>query len=274
MPEGPEIRREADAIAAAVAGTPLSAIDIRVPTLKRFARRLATATVVAVEARGKALLTRFDNDLTLYSHNQLYGRWVIARRGHEPATNRSLRIALHGPSQSALLYSASDISVLTDAQLAKHPFLKKLGPDVLNQPLTASDVADRLQLKPFAGRRLGALYLDQSFLAGLGNYLRSEILFTSRLHPLHKAGDLSRRAAIKLARETLKLPTHSYETAGLTVPKSRANAARRRGLDFEERRFWVFGREGQPCHVCGTPIERIENSGRRVYMCPSCQPLP
>ena len=91
--------------------------------------------VKAIDTRGKAMLTHFDNELTLYSHNQLYGRWFTAKRGEFPDTRRSLRVALHTRSHSALLYSASDISVLTPAQVQSHPFLSRLGPDVLDEGL-------------------------------------------------------------------------------------------------------------------------------------------
>ena len=90
------------------------------------------------------MLTRFDNGLTLYSHNQLYGRWYTTRRPQLPNTARQLRVALHTQTHSALLYSASDIAVLSDRQLSEHPFLSRLGPDILDRSLTASRIAERL----------------------------------------------------------------------------------------------------------------------------------
>ena len=68
--------------------------------------------VLRVDTRGKALLIRFEQGLTLYAHNQLYGRWYLNKRGTFPKTGRSLRVALHTETDSALLYSASDIAVL------------------------------------------------------------------------------------------------------------------------------------------------------------------
>ncbi|HBO12226.1 MAG TPA: endonuclease VIII, partial [Halieaceae bacterium] len=96
------------------------------------------------ETRGKALLTHFEHGWSLYSHNQLYGVWRVQRRGRLPKTNRSLRVALHTASHSALLYSASDISVWRTEELAAHPFLARIGPDILSPALSWRVIAARL----------------------------------------------------------------------------------------------------------------------------------
>jgi endonuclease-8 len=217
------------------------------------------------------MLTRFDNGLTLYSHNQLYGRWYTSKRGRLPATRRSLRVALHTATHSALLYSATDIQVLTPEQLERHPFLTRIGPDILDSGLTAPAVARRLQCERFRRRSIGSLYLDQAFLAGVGNYLRSEILFRSRVHPTRKPMDLTDTARRRLARETLRISRRSYETHGITLPSARMRRLKAQGLRRAQYRFWVFGRQKLPCHLCGTAIERIAVAGRGLFLCPSCQ---
>ena len=113
MPEGPEIRLAADAVARVLVGREIVAASLNLPQLKRFEKRLLGATVTAVDTRGKAMLTRFDIGLSLYSHNQLYGRWYTTRRPRLPQTRRQQRVALHTETHSALLYSASDIEILT-----------------------------------------------------------------------------------------------------------------------------------------------------------------
>ncbi|MDP4770378.1 MAG: endonuclease VIII, partial [OM182 bacterium] len=106
MPEGPEIRRAADKIAKVLEGKTVNSIEFAFPHLKPFESDLRSREVTALETRGKALLTHFDNGLSIYSHNQLYGRWYIVKQGTLPKTNRSLRLALHTATHSALLYSA------------------------------------------------------------------------------------------------------------------------------------------------------------------------
>ncbi len=79
MPEGPEIRRAADEVAKVLVNHDIVEVQFGLARLSRFAKNLTGAAVTAVDTRGKAMLTRFDNGLTLYSHNQLYGRWFTMR---------------------------------------------------------------------------------------------------------------------------------------------------------------------------------------------------
>ena len=273
MPEGPEVRLAADKIANVLVDNTVEKAELLLPDLERFERRLSGATVIAVDTRGKAMLTRFDNGLTLYSHNQLYGRWYTSKRPKLPKTNRSLRVGLHTATHSALLYSASDIAVLTAAELKAHPFLQRVGPDILDESLTPAAVAARLAESRFRRRSLGALYLDQSFLAGIGNYLRSEILFTAGLHPGLRPADLAQKCLNRLGRETLKISRRSYRTRGVTVPPSMAKKLKAQKLSYGQYRFWVFGRDGRLCRRCDTIIERMAVSSRGLFYCPDCQPL-
>ncbi len=177
MPEGPEIRLAADKVARVLVDHAIVEVEFGLRRLSRFEKRLTDATVTAVDTRGKAMLTRFDNGLTLYSHNQLYGKWYTMRRPRLPKTMRQLRVGLHTETHRALLYSASDIEVLTERELERHPFLCRVGPDILDPTLSTDNIVDRLGSAMFRNRALGGLYLDQAFLAGNGNYLRSEILW-------------------------------------------------------------------------------------------------
>ncbi|HAP0005990.1 TPA: hypothetical protein IRO79_003938 [Escherichia coli] len=94
MPEGPEIRRAADNLEAAIKGKPLTDVWFAFPQLKTYQSQLIGQHVTHVETRGKALLTHFSNDLTLYSHNQLYGVWRVVDTGEEPQTTRVLRVEI------------------------------------------------------------------------------------------------------------------------------------------------------------------------------------
>ncbi len=271
MPEGPEIRREADALAKVLVGQRVLGLYFEPPRLAHYRDQLLDRQVLAVDTRGKAMLTRFDNDLTLYSHNQLYGRWYVKPSGQEPSTRRTLRVALHTAAGSAFLYSATDVHVYTDADLGAHPFLGKLGPDVLNPVLDAKAVAARLMSAPFAKRALGGLYLDQGFMAGIGNYLRSEILFFAGLAPSRRPVDLTRAELNALARATLAVSQRAYAARGITNPAPRVAALKSQGLRYSDFRFAVFGRAAEPCFDCGTAIERTTVTTRRLYYCPNCQ---
>lgn len=271
MPEGPEIRRAADQVARVLVAQPIERVAFGLPPLQRFEKRLTGRTVTAVDTRGKAMLTRFDNGLTIYSHNQLYGRWYTTRRPRMPKTNRELRIELCTPTHRALLYSASDIEVLTERQLRTHPFLQRVGPDILDRRLSREQVVERLTAPAFRNRALGSLYLDQAFLAGNGNYLRSEILWATGVDPAAKPAALDSSSLEKLAAETLRISRRSYRTGGVTVTPRLAQSLKEGGMTRGQYRFYVFGREGLPCHHCGTRIERKTMGSRNLFVCPSCQ---
>lgn len=270
MPEGPEIRRIADRLAAAVLDTPLQRVQFAFPKLKLFERTLHKHRIVAITPRGKALLTTFDNGWTLYTHNQLYGAWRIAPAGDWPRTTRSLRVALETAQSAILLYSALAIEMWRSDQIESHPFLQGLGPDVLDPALDVATVAARLRAPAFCHRALGGLLLDQGFLAGLGNYLRAEILYATHLHPALRPVDLSARQRNALASQCLAIPRLSYATRGVE-PRSgmRKDLQVREGAAFH---FHVFKREGEPCERCGTPIARISSNSRPLFLCPHCQP--
>ncbi len=268
MPEGPEIRLAADRIAEVLVGNVVESVELAFPALKPFERRLSGRRVEAVDTRGKAMLTRFDNGLSIYSHNQLYGRWFTTERGQWPDTGRSLRVALHTAERSALLYSASDVAVLDAAGEAEHPFLNRLGPDLLDPDLSAADLAARLDQPAFRRRSLGVLYLDQGFLAGLGNYLRSEILFCAGLAPERRPCDLQPDQLSRLGEATLALGWRSYRTRGITLDDDTRQTLPKGG---RRKRFWVFARAGQRCYRCKGKIGRENRGGRRLYRCDRCQ---
>ena len=271
MPEGPEIRRAADKIAQVLEGQQIVDIHFGLDRLKGRERDFQGAEVYEIETRGKALLTHFDNELTIYSHNQLYGRWYVVKRDAYPKTNRSLRLALHTRTHSALLYSASDISIWDRFELELHPFLAKIGPDILNPKLNWKEISQRLRSERFQRRTLASLYLAQDFLAGIGNYLRSEILFDAKVFPYARPRDLSVKQLNDLGRSTLKISQRAYQTAGITNPPRRVAYLKKQGLKRGALRHAVFGRQRQNCYECGDTIRKDLLSGRRLYWCPGCQ---
>ena len=272
MPEGPEIQRAADSLARILVGQRLNSVKVCVPALQGYESRWKGETVLSVTARGKALLTRFSNDDVLYSHNQLYGRWVTRRSDKEPSSNRSLRLAFFTEKGSAYLYSATDIEVLEPESLCEQPYLAKLGPDVLDKNTTVRTVSARLRAKAFRNRQLASLLLDQGFLAGPGNYLRSEILFCAGIHPRSKPSQLSSEALTVLSRCTLELSQRAYKQAGVTVEAELWKRLKAGGLRKRDYRHYVFAREGKPCRLCREAvIQRLNISSRSVFLCPRCQ---
>ena len=274
MPEGPEIRRAADHVEKAVAGRPATRVEFAFPHLAPYQRRLSGRRVESVETRGKAMIVHFEGPLSVYTHNQLYGRWYVTKAGNLPKTGRSLRFAIHNPDRSALLYSASEIQVWKTAELAEHPFLSKLGPDALAPGLTDAALSRHIGDPRFARRQLHALLLDQAFVAGIGNYLRSEVLFVSGLHPTCTLSQVDGRKRLALARAIRRLTARSYRTGGITNDERRAKRLQAEGVRRSRYRHHVFTRGGLPCFGCGTKVRRAVLGGRKIFFCPTCQPAP
>jgi endonuclease-8 len=272
MPEGPEIRRAADRIGRAIEGKKAVEVYFGLPSLEERGSELSGRIVRRVRARGKAVVVTFSGDRHVYSHNQLYGRWFVRGPRDFPRTRRNLRFAVHTRSASALLYSASEIEVLERRELRTHPYLSRLGPDPLESSTTAGEIAARALEAGFRRRSFGALLLDQGFIAGIGNYLRSEILYFSRLHPRRRPTDTSPEGLAHLGRFALELSRRSYATAGITNDPEWSAELKRAGEPRRRYRHAVFGQEGSPCPRCGRPIEKRLIGGRRLYLCPGCQP--
>lgn len=271
MPEGPEIRQAADVLAKALVNRAVKEVFFAFEHLKPYESKLAGSKVVAVQPQGKAMLLHFEHQLCIYSHNQLYGKWVIAKAYSYPNTTRQLRLAIHNEQKSALLYSASEIEVLSQAQIATHPFLSQLGPDVLDQSVTVEQISQRFQDQRFRRRLLTSLLLDQHFLCGLGNYLRSEVLFVARVHPVCRPADCYPDQIDRLAAAIISVTHQSYVTKGITNNLDLVARLREQGCSRSEYRHYVFNRQGLPCFMCSTTIVKAFTGGRRYYYCPGCQ---
>lgn len=276
MPEGPEIRRMVDDIGAAVAGKIAEQVFFAFDHYSAFEQVLAGRRVSSVEARGKAVLmffeaTEVDGPWCVYSHNQLYGKWRMGSPGREPATNRQLRFAVLAKKKAARLYSASDIQVVRPDALEQIGYLSRLGPDPLNQDIGIADLVALMEDRRFSGRALGGLLLDQGFVAGIGNYLRSEILHEARLAPATRPKDLNEPDRERLAQAVLEMLSRGYRCKGVTNDPERAERLKQAGWTFGQRRHMVFNRDGQACHDCDSPIAKIRVASRRLYYCTMCQ---
>lgn len=271
MPEGPEIWRVAVSLDDALSGREITDIHFSFDELSKYAHTLRESSITNVEARGKAILTHFDTDYVMYSHNQLYGKWFVKERGDEPVTNRQLRVSIHNKEHSAYLYSASQIDILTQEELTKHDYLRKLGPDLLHPDTTFEEILRQFQDEEFQNRKLATLLLDQGFLAGVGNYLRAEIMFYAGINPSVKLKKCSDEEKQKLAEASRLMAKRSYETGGITNDPEIVKALKRENAGRAEYRHFVYKRTGNRCHKCGTVVEEKKTGGRKIYFCRDCQ---
>ena len=271
MPEGPEIHRAANTLKRALEGQNIVYVECPYTTIRGQEHRFLGKEVRSVEARSKAMLLHIGDDV-LYSHNQLYGRWTVRKvTSKERKTNRSLRIKLQTETHVACLWSATDIEILDPWEVEQHPYIARLGPDVASENVAFDDVLNQIQNKKFGGRQLCHLLLDQSFLAGVGNYLRSEILFRAGLQPTRRLNSLTDEEQTQLAESSISTTKRAYALKGVTVPKDLYELLREQGMSRYQARHYVFTRDGLVCHRCKDLISHARMSGRRLDFCKRCQ---
>ncbi|MAO64887.1 MAG: endonuclease VIII [Balneola sp.] len=267
MPEGPEIWRAADEISNTIANKEIKELFFAFDELKEFEKELVGSKIISVTPRGKAIINAFDNGLNLYSHNQLYGKWMMSENGMQPDTNRSLRVAIKTNDGAAFLYSASEIEMLEADEVESHDYIKKLGPDVVHPETSYEEVLARYQDENFKNRKLATLLLDQGFLSGVGNYLRSEIMFCAKVDPDWRPKDCTEEQLEDLAHYSLELSRRSYKTGGIIIEPELKEALEREGASRKNSRFYAYKRTGKPCYKCGREIKEMKTGGRKIYYC-------
>ena len=238
----------------------------------------------AVRRRGKALIVDLDQDLHLLMHLKMTGQLVVVRRGvtvlaggHPspsllgPMPNPTTR-AVVGLSGGRVLFFNDQrkfgwIRVLDTRGLRADPFLSRLGPEPLCEHFSLAVFRARLAAHPRA--LVKTALLDQSTVAGLGNIYTDEALHRARIHPRRRCGGLAGEETRRL-HAAIRATLRGAVEHGGTSFAGYVNAFRGQGSYLARAR--VFGRAGQPCRVCGTPIERIRVAGRSTNVCPHCQP--
>jgi endonuclease-8 len=264
VPEGPEVRRAADRVEQVAAGVTLRA-ETSVPALSEHIEALAEAGLSRVETHGKAAVLRFGDGRGIYVHLQLYGRWRFQRA--RPRGGRTLRLALHGPRSAAWLFSATDVTLLDRDEL--HPFVEGLGPDPLHADTDAAVLAASLERSP--RRALGAVLLDQHRVAGIGNYLRADLLWEAELAPHRTWASLASAERERLLCALLEVPRRSLRANGVTTPEPWLGALREAGAPRRALRHPAYHRAGRPCLRCGALVLRGDTGGRAMFWCAGCQ---
>jgi formamidopyrimidine-DNA glycosylase len=275
MPELPEVETIRLALEPRVVGRTFERVEILDPRLVRPFEPLAVAAelegerVAALERRGKYLIVRFDSGRVLLIHLRMTG---------------SLRHAGNGglgedPYRRAVvnLDDGSDVAYrdvrrfgtwhLLEPDEVEDYLGRRLGGEPLARTFTARRLGERL-----ASRRapLKAALLDQRTVAGLGNIYVDEALWRAQLHPLREAGTLDDDELQRLTKAIRDALRTGIRNQGASLRDySTPDGARGRA----QERFRVYGRTGEPCLRCGTPVDKIRVGGRGTWYCPSCQPL-
>lgn len=275
MPEGDTIYRAARTLQLALAGEIVTRFETVLPQLSRvdLDRPLAGRTIESVTSSGKWMLMRFSGDLTLVTHMLMNGSWHIYRPGERWRKSRfHMRVVIETPKIIAVGFDIPLAEFHTAESLARHSSLRRLGPDVLASSFDPSETASRLRSRP--DLTVGEALLRQSLLAGIGNVYKSEICFACRVNPFRKVDSLSAAEMSCLVSTAQKfLRANVSETSGDQIVTYTGFRRTTRRANPSER-LWVYGRRGQPCRECGTPLHSQKQGieARVTFWCPSCQP--
>jgi endonuclease VIII len=263
VPEGDTVWRAAQRLDRALSGKVLTRFDVRVPAYATW--DLTGATVTVTVSRGKHLLTRIDSaagdqQWTLHTHLKMEGGWSVLKPGQRwPRPGHTARIVLETSDTVAVGFQLGIVEIVPrdrEADLVGH-----LGPDLLGPDWDAAEAVRRLREQP--DRPIKDALLDQTRLAGVGNMYACELLFISGVEPhtpVAEVPDLPRVVA----------------RAHQVLDQNRNRARQSTTGDLTPRRnLWVYGRAGQPCRRCGTPVVETmmgdEGRERVTHHCPRCQ---
>jgi formamidopyrimidine-DNA glycosylase len=276
MPELPEVETVRARLEPKLVGRRLADVEIADPRLTRpldpaeVAAELVGEQVAALERRGKYLVVRFESGRVLLIHLRMTGQLLHANGGSSLADDAHRRAVVTLDDGSDVIYR--DVRRFGTWLLVEPGELDPYLSDRLGrEPLAAAFTAKRLG-ETIARRRapIKAVLLDQRRLAGVGNIYADEALWRARLHPLRPAGELDSADVAALHRGIRAALRAGIDRHGASLRDYRTPDGERGRMQDE---FKVYGREGEPCERCGTPIEKIRAAGRGTWYCPSCQRL-
>lgn len=229
----------------------------------------------------------------------MWGRWQVMPTDELGDPDRRERARLVNAEKACVLWSAPVFEIGEGRPYDANEYLRSLGPDILPYEGAFDDkeFLRRLLLPENTDREIGVTLLDQRIAAGIGNYLRAEILFHCRLNPFRKTGSLSRQELGCLLASIPAVAKMAYEQRGVTIDDAWRERLRTDdylvypGTRFRETatRHAVFRRTNLPCLECGEPIRQLRQvtfvagddedgslqkpveKSRIIYFCPRCQ---
>lgn len=275
MPELPEVETVRRSLAPVLEGRRFARVRIDDPRLTRpldreeVARELQGETVDVVDRRGKYLIVRFRSGRALLIHLRMTGSVLHAPSGElADDPHRRAVVKLDDGSDVSyrdvrrfgtwLLLEPDEVEAYVDT---------RVGPEPLAEAYKAKHLAERLHKRKAP---IKAAILDQRTVAGVGNIYADEALWRARIHPLKPANELDAKQVQALYRAIRAALQAGIKRQGSTLRDYRLPDG---GTGSMQHEFKVYGRGGEPCERCGTPIDKIRVAGRGTWYCPACQRL-
>ena len=282
MPELPEVETVRRGLTPAMEQQVIVQADVNRPDLRwpfpdNMSERLTGRTVLRLRRRSKYVLADLSSGETLLIHLGMSGRMLISgdplgQFVHEhPAPEKHDHVVFHMGNGARVTFNDprrfGAMDLLDTATAEKHKLLAALGPEPLG-----NDFNESVLITAFENKKspVKTALLDQGIVCGLGNIYVCEALFRAGIAPTRLAKDLTKkrvRSLIPIIRDVL---SEAIEAGGSSLKDFRQADGE---LGYFQHSFNVYGREGDPCRTegCTKDIERIVQSGRSSFHCPSCQ---
>lgn len=261
MPEGHTIHRAARRHAELLAGHPVHTSSPQ----GRFtdgAAELDGRRLHEVDAHGKHLLYRFDDDLLLHVHLGLFGRFII-HTGEPPEPRGALRLRMQADGATVDLRGPTACELFDADEEAR--LLARLGPDPLRPDADPERAWQRIHTST---RPIGALVMDQSVMAGVGNVYRAEALHVQRIHPDREGRSIT-RPEFDALWATITTMLHDGVRAGRIITVTAEDAGKPRSRLKRGERTYVYKQSA--CRSCGGEVSVWDMAGRRAWACTICQ---
>ncbi|MFV0460153.1 MAG: Fpg/Nei family DNA glycosylase [Actinomycetales bacterium] len=237
------------------------------------ASRIDGRELVGTDAVGKHLFHRYRDDSQpgpddwLHVHLGLYGKFSVGH-GSAPAPVGQVRLRLEGGGQDGPpvwmdLRGPTACELLTAAQVRQ--IRDRLGPDPLRRGASPEAAWQRIHRSRTA---IGALLMDQSVLAGVGNVFRAEVLYRHGVDPHRPGMDLDHETWDAMWTDLVGLMRAALRTGRIVTTEPADRPSRR---VTRETAHYVYRRAGLACRRCGTPIATEVLAGRNLFWCPRCQ---
>jgi formamidopyrimidine-DNA glycosylase len=276
VPELPEVETVRARLAPVLEGRRFVRVEITDPRLTRpydpadVARELEGERALRVERRGKYLIVRFESGRALLIHLRMTGSLRSAPAGTLP-DDPHRRAVVRLDDESDVAYR--DVRRFGTWLLLEPPevddyIAARVGPEPLEQSFRSRDLAASLKTRRAP---IKAAILDQRTVAGVGNIYADEALWRAKIHPLREARGLEPDEVKALYRGIRAALQQGVRRQGSTLRDFVLPDGAYGSMQHE---FKVYGRAGEPCDRCGTPIEKIRVAGRGTWYCPNCQRSP
>jgi formamidopyrimidine-DNA glycosylase len=276
MPELPEVeslRRilSRSAVGRTIVGARIGKLPLRRRVVPDFSPAITGRTIERISRRAKYLIIELTGDSIILVHLGMSGS-LTHRHGSfdasefdtkhdhlEFALDDASRLVYNDPRRFGMvrLINRSDLGTIAE--------LKGIGPEPLSPDFSSDYFATQARGKHVAIKNL---IMDQKIVAGVGNIYASEILFHAGVRPTRRAGRVKRAEIDLIVEFTPKVLRAAIGSGGTTFRSYRDSRGRPGAFS---KRLMVYGREGESCYVCGTPIRNVVVGQRASFYCPKCQ---